>query len=169
MKSDLSSGIRITPNPANNTIVIRATPSVYRKILMTLRQIDSQAVQVMINTTIAEVSLNDNLRYGVQAYFKGRRRRGRRFQRQQPSASPVFSRAEFLHGGAGDPEAMIDALSKVTKVQDRFVAVDRRHGKRDGDHQGRRPGADPDRRSLGQRRPRLPIHSSIATPASSSR
>jgi len=69
--SELANGTRITPNPANNTLVIRATPKEYRKIHAMLRQIDAPAVQVLINTTIAEVALTDELRYGVQAYFKG--------------------------------------------------------------------------------------------------
>ena len=63
-------GIRITPIPANNTLLIRASPKDYREILSTLGQIDAPATQVLINTTIAEVTLNDDLRYGVQAYFQ---------------------------------------------------------------------------------------------------
>src|SRR5439155_22475760 len=63
-------GIRITASPNNNTLVIKATAREYRQILAILRDIDGPGVQVMINTTIAEVVLNDELKYGVQAYLK---------------------------------------------------------------------------------------------------
>jgi general secretion pathway protein D len=87
--SVLANGTRITPNPANNTLVIRATPKEYRKIQAMLRQIDAPAVQVLINTTIAEVALTDELRYGVQAYLKGKDTIGGFFGEGPPEEGPV--------------------------------------------------------------------------------
>ena len=116
-----ASGTRITANPANNTIVIRATPQEYRKILATLRQIDASPTQVLINTTIAEVSLNDQLRYGVQAYFDGQDA-GFIFNGNKPGAgsaviSPQLPGMNFLVGGISDPKVVIDALSGITNVR----------------------------------------------------
>ncbi len=117
MKPNLSSGIRITPNPSNNTIVIRATPQEYRKILATLRQIDAPATQVLINTTIAEVALTDQLRYGVQAYFANNDVGGGVFNGSALSLKPSFPGMNFFIGGIADPRIMIDALNAVTKVR----------------------------------------------------
>lgn len=117
--SSLANGTRITPNPANNTLVIRATPQEYRKIQAMLRQIDAPAVQVMINTTIAEVVLNDELRYGVQAYLKGNDVAGGFFNQAAGALklSPTLPGMNFLVGNISDPRVVIDALSDVTNVR----------------------------------------------------
>jgi len=116
-------GTRITPNPANNTIVIRATPQEYRKILATLRQVDAPATQVQINTTIAEVTLNDQLRYGVQAYFDNGDVGGGFFGNGSQSLTqgiklrPSVPGMNFFVGSISDPQVVIDALSAVTNVR----------------------------------------------------
>jgi general secretion pathway protein D len=117
--STLANGTRVTPNPANNTLVIRATPKEYRRIQAMLRQIDAPAVQVMINTTIAEVSLNDELRYGVQAYLKGKDVAGGFFGQSEGSLtlSPKLPGMNFLVGRIADPRLVIDALSGITSVR----------------------------------------------------
>jgi general secretion pathway protein D len=118
---DNSSSIRITANPSNNTIVISATPKDYRKILATLRQMDSPATQVLINTMIAEVSLNNQLRYGVQAYVEsnnvGFALAGSKPAADGPIISPQFPGMNFLWGGISNPKLVIDALSGITNVR----------------------------------------------------
>jgi general secretion pathway protein D len=113
----LTSGVRITPNLTNNTIIIRASPREYRKILAMLRQIDAPAVQVLINTTIAEVALNDNLRYGVQAYFKDDDVSAGIFNGRSLVLRPSFPGLNFFLGSTNDPRLVLDALSAVTKVR----------------------------------------------------
>jgi general secretion pathway protein D len=118
---DNSSTIRITANPSNNTIVISATPRDYRKILATLRQMDAPATQVLINTMIAEVSLNNQLRYGVQAYVEsnnvGFALAGSKPAADGPVISPQFPGMNFLWGGISNPKLVIDALSGITNVR----------------------------------------------------
>jgi general secretion pathway protein D len=118
---DNSSSIRITANPSNNTIVISATPKDYRKILATLRQMDAPATQVLINTMIAEVSLNNQLRYGVQAYVEsnnvGFALAGSKPAADGPIISPQFPGMNFLWGGISNPKLVIDALSGITNVR----------------------------------------------------
>ena len=119
--SNGSSSIRITPNPSNNTIVISATPKDYRKILATLRQMDAPSTQVLINTMIAEVSLNNQLRYGVQAYFESNNfsfaLAGSKPATDGPVISPQFPGMNFLWGGISNPKVVIDALSGITNVR----------------------------------------------------
>ncbi len=117
--SSLANGTRITPNPANNTLVIRATPKEYRRIHAMLRQVDAPPVQVMINTTIAEVTLNDELRYGVQAYLKGKDVAGGFFGQSRGglTLSPQLPGMNILVGSIADPRLVIDALSGITSVR----------------------------------------------------
>jgi general secretion pathway protein D len=61
--------VRITPDVVNNTLLIYADQENYRIIESTLQQVDQPQLQVAIDATIAEVTLNDDLTYGVQSYL----------------------------------------------------------------------------------------------------
>lgn len=63
-------GIRITADERNNALLVRATPQQYRMIEATLKQLDIVPLQVLIEATIAEVTLNDQLKYGLQWFFE---------------------------------------------------------------------------------------------------
>jgi general secretion pathway protein D len=61
--------VRITPDVTNNELLIYADQANYHIIETTLMQIDQPQLQVAIDATIAEVTLNNDLSYGVQAYL----------------------------------------------------------------------------------------------------
>jgi general secretion pathway protein D len=61
--------VRITPDTVNNTLLIYADQENYRIIETTLQQVDQPQLQVAIDATIAEVTLNNELSYGVQFYL----------------------------------------------------------------------------------------------------
>ena len=63
--------VRITADPANNSVLIYANADEYKIIERTLNQLDRPRMQVAIEVTIAEVTLNDQLNYGVQAFLSG--------------------------------------------------------------------------------------------------
>jgi general secretion pathway protein D len=63
--------IRITPDIVNNSILVYASQETQRIVEQTLRQIDRPLLQVAIDATVAEVTLNDTLSYGVQYYLAG--------------------------------------------------------------------------------------------------
>ncbi len=64
------SDIRITADPVNNALVIRCLPSEYSEIQAALRQLDVQPLQVLIEASVAEVTLTNQLQYGIQYYFQ---------------------------------------------------------------------------------------------------
>ena len=65
----LLQGVRITPDIVNNTLLIYADQANYRIIETTLQQLDQPQLQVAIDATIAEVTLTNELSYGVQFYI----------------------------------------------------------------------------------------------------
>ncbi len=65
-----NNSIRILANRKNNAILIYATAEEESTIESMLRKIDIVPLQVRIDATIAEVTLNDNLQYGTQFYFQ---------------------------------------------------------------------------------------------------
>ncbi len=65
----------------NNTILIVATQSEYSIIEAALKRLDVPARQVMIDVTVAQVALTDDLKYGVEWYFtNGARQAGGLFR-----------------------------------------------------------------------------------------
>jgi general secretion pathway protein D len=67
--SALLPGVRITADTVNNSILVYANHDSYRIIERTLNQLDRPKLQVAIDVTIAEVTLNDALNYGVQFFL----------------------------------------------------------------------------------------------------
>ncbi|MGI9408178.1 MAG: secretin N-terminal domain-containing protein, partial [Hyphomicrobiaceae bacterium] len=65
-----TSGVRVVADKINNKLLIYANGRDYRKVVGMLRRLDRVPTQVLINATLAEVTLNDNLRYGVQVYLR---------------------------------------------------------------------------------------------------
>src|SRR5260370_4109145 len=61
--------IRIIANRRNNALLVYATPSEYAVIEGMLRKLDIIPLQVLIEATIAEVTLNNVLNYGTQFYL----------------------------------------------------------------------------------------------------
>ncbi len=57
--------VNIVADEATNSLLIRANPRDYRQLLATISQLDSVPLQVMINAVIAQVTLTDETRFGV--------------------------------------------------------------------------------------------------------
>src|SRR5262249_58285090 len=68
----LMQGVRITADVVNNSLLVYADQGNYKIIEATLRQIDQPALQVAIDATIAEVTLTNELSYGVQFFLKSK-------------------------------------------------------------------------------------------------
>ncbi|WP_313301484.1 secretin N-terminal domain-containing protein, partial [Diaphorobacter sp.] len=69
--------IRVVADELNNSVLIWATKSEYDRIEGTLKRLDIPPTQVMIEASIIEVSLVDDLSYGLQWAFSDQRPGGR--------------------------------------------------------------------------------------------
>jgi type II secretory pathway component GspD/PulD (secretin) len=63
---------RIIPDEVTNTIVILATPDDYALMFETIQKIDIVPRQVMIEVMIAEVTLGDDLKFGIEWSIKSK-------------------------------------------------------------------------------------------------
>ena len=63
---------KIFPDEITNSLVILATPEDYSLILQTLKKIDQVPRQVMIEVLIAEITLSDELKFGLEWALKTR-------------------------------------------------------------------------------------------------
>lgn len=57
--------VRIVADEATNSLLIRASARDYRQLLTTISQLDVAPLQVMVNAVIAQITLNDETRFGV--------------------------------------------------------------------------------------------------------
>lgn len=118
-------GVRITANPDNNTILIYARPDQQRMIEQAITALDRPQEQVAIEATIAEVTLTNELRYGVQFFLKsndlglgGNRGSMGLFKEAGKAAlSRTLPGFNLLLGPETEPRVVIDALRGVTEVK----------------------------------------------------
>ena len=66
-------GVRVMADELNNSVLIWSTKAEYTKIESTLKRLDLPLTQVLIEATIVEVTLNDDLKYGLQWAFSDSR------------------------------------------------------------------------------------------------
>jgi general secretion pathway protein D len=62
--------VKIVADDAKNAILIEATKTDYQRVLQVISKLDWMANQVLIEATIAEVTLNDELKFGVRWYLQ---------------------------------------------------------------------------------------------------
>jgi len=119
----LLANVRIAPDIVNNALLIYASPENYRIIERTVQQLDQPQLQVAIDATIAEITLNDDLRYGVQFFLKSKdiglpNDSGSMLN---TAGNAVLSRIlpgfNFLVGTEAQPRVILDALHSVTDVK----------------------------------------------------
>ncbi len=72
----LSSGLRVIADEINNAVLIYGTKGEYDKIEVTLKRLDVPPTQVLIEASIIEVTLSDDLKYGLQWAFTDKARNG---------------------------------------------------------------------------------------------
>lgn len=121
----LLENVRITANPENNSILIYARPDQQRVIEQAIIALDRPSAQVAIEATIAEVTLTNDLRYGVQFFLKsqdlglGDDDGSIGLFRDVGAAAidRVLPGFNLLLGPESDPRVIIDALRGVTEVK----------------------------------------------------
>lgn len=120
-------GVRITADTVNNSLLIYASQENYRIIERTLMQLDQPQLQVAIEATVAEVTLNDKLAYGVQFFLTsnnlglGRDNGSAVNTLATEATSQLINRVlpgfNLLVGRENNPKVILDALHTVTDVK----------------------------------------------------
>jgi general secretion pathway protein D len=101
----------------NNTIIIVATPGEYSIIEAALRRLDMPSRQVVIEMTIAEVTLTDELEYGVQFFLRQGNHSITLSEAASGAISPLFPGFAYAYSGGRDARAVLSLLSSITDVK----------------------------------------------------
>jgi general secretion pathway protein D len=112
---DVNSGISIVADEANNKIIVSATPSQIRRIKQVLAQIDVMPDQVLLEATIAEVTLNDDLKFGLRWFFEHGGSQFRLTDSTLGAISPVFPGFSYFLN-LTDIRVALNALASITNV-----------------------------------------------------
>ncbi|GAB4142142.1 MAG: type II secretion system secretin GspD [Sphingomonadales bacterium] len=112
----VSETMRVIADDRNNALLIMASPQDYNLVRASLRKLDVEPLQVLIEATIAEVALRDELRYGLQWFFNSG---DFTFTLSGQDSGAVASSFPGFSGVFDDPDArvVIDALDSVTDLQ----------------------------------------------------
>ncbi len=113
-------GVRITADVTNNALLIYANQESYRIIERTLNQLDRPQLQVAFDATIAEVTLNDNLNYGVQFFLQNNNNVNLGSIINSASGAvlgQVLPGFNFLVGSQTTPNFILSALHAYTDVK----------------------------------------------------
>jgi general secretion pathway protein D len=114
LRGSTSGGPHIAIDTTNNALIIRAEGSEYASLERFLREIDVAPDQVMIEVTIAEVTLNDSLKYGVEWFFT---HAGEKFQLSKAAAVAVSRPGFTFSYVVPEVEVALSALGSVTDVK----------------------------------------------------
>jgi general secretion pathway protein D len=114
--------LRITADAANNSIVVYSNQEDYRVVERALRDIDRPTLQVSIDATVAEVTLTDQLQFGVQAFLSNNKGSVGLFGASQAAAQSavlqnVAPGLNLLLGPQSQPRVILNALSTITDVK----------------------------------------------------
>lgn len=113
--------VQVIADEAQNKLLISASLRDYKKIIGILERLDRPAAQVLIKATLAEVTLNKNLRYGVQAFLQNTTGPGQGVLGFSNGESliiqPSLPGLNFLVGLPATPKIILDALSNQTSVR----------------------------------------------------
>ena len=135
--SGVLENVRITADVTNNSVLVYANAESQRIVEQTIRQIDRPQRQIAIEATIAEVTLNDQLNYGVQYFLASQK--GSISQTipgvatngtsiVEPASNAVNAAAgallgrvlpgfNLLVGAENSPRVILDALHGLTNVK----------------------------------------------------
>jgi general secretion pathway protein D len=107
--------VSITSDDNNNAVIVFGSPRDFAVVEDALRKLDVPPYQVLIEAAITEVTLTDDLRYGVQWNFQTGRSN---FTLSQggPNVQPILPGFSYFFAG-NDIKATLNALEERTNVK----------------------------------------------------
>lgn len=115
-------GLRVMADGINNAVLVYGTAAEYAKVEATLKKLDVPPSQVLIEASIVEVTLNDDLQYGLQWAFSEQKEggTGRGVLSRAAGAALGSTPAGFsytLTGSTGNVRAVLNALADKSLVK----------------------------------------------------
>ncbi|SFU17186.1 type II secretion system protein D (GspD) [Pseudovibrio denitrificans] len=108
-------GVKVVADGTNNAVLVYATKDEYDAILPMLKRLDSLPNQVLLEATIAEVTLTDELKFGLRWFFESGNFSFKFTDAANGTVGSAFPGFSFLFS-PGQSQLAINALSSITDV-----------------------------------------------------
>ena len=108
--------IRIAADDENNSLLIYASPYEYQRISAMIEKLDRLPSQVMIEATIAEVTLKDGLEHGLTWFFDNQKSRFTFSDVTSGAVGSSFPGFSYVFSGT-DARVALNAIASVTDVK----------------------------------------------------
>ncbi len=115
----LDDDVRVVSDDFNNSLLVYATPYEYQKIERILRKLDVVATQVLIEASIVEVTLRDDLEYGLEWAFDNNLGGGDTGRGLLDLGGGLLPQAGFSYtitNSAGAEKAVLNALAEESLI-----------------------------------------------------
>ena len=109
--------VTISSDEVNNAVIVYGTPRDYAVVEAALRQLDITPAQVMIEAAITEVSLTDDLRYGVQWNFQTGDSNFALSEGTTANPTRILPGFSYFFSNNNDISATLNALEKRTNIK----------------------------------------------------
>ena len=116
MSSATGKPIRIQADDGNNSLLILSTPEEFQLLQQVVSVLDVAPNQVMLEATIAEVTLNDDLAYGINWFLESGEFNLTFSGADNGSVAPTFPGFSVLFSGK-DGRAALSAVASITDVK----------------------------------------------------
>ena len=116
-------GLRVVADDANNAILVYGTALEFAKIESTLRRLDVPPTQVLIEASIVEVTLSDDMKYGLQWVFNDAQSNGKTGTGVLSGLAggvlggPLAGFSYTLRNSVGNVRAILNALADKSLVK----------------------------------------------------
>lgn len=112
-----SAGVRVIADKDNNALLIYAPANEYEKIQAAVKKLDVVPRQVLIEMTIAEVTLTDEYKYGLEWYFSNRAHQGGQLDTGIAGIAQLIPGFSYTwKDSAGAIKAVLNAMATNSKL-----------------------------------------------------
>ncbi len=110
--------LSITADETNNALAILATPQQYGTIEQALHKLDAAPLQVLLEAAIAEVTLTNDTKYGVQYFYQPNSTNQLVLSDSGTSAiAQSFPGFSYMFSNGNNIKVILDAIATVTHVE----------------------------------------------------
>jgi general secretion pathway protein D len=109
--------LSITADETNNALAILATPQQYGVVEAALKKLDASPLQVLLEAAIVEVTLTNNIKYGVQYFYHDSNNQVVLSNSGSTSIAPSLPGFAYMFSNGSNINAVLDALAQVTHVE----------------------------------------------------
>lgn len=110
-------GMRLVANEENNSLVLYSTAAEFNLVRDAMQKLDAPARQVLIEAILAEVTLGDDLRFGVQWFFDSGGGQATLSSVATGAILSQFPGFSYIRAGSADARSVINALQSRTDVK----------------------------------------------------